>query len=218
VRKKQRRFEENAGRRNVIQPGKPFYDTVKGNWHNDFFCNDNPIVVEMGCGRGEYTVGLAQHFTSINFIGIDIKGDRIWKGSSMADQLGLENAAFLRTQVQQVENFFEENEVDEIWITFPDPRPKDRDEKRRLTFKRFIEIYKRIMKSGGIIHLKTDNTELFEYSLETILQRKDVEELEFTRDLYTSPLNELHLGIQTRYEKKHHDLGEKIKYLRFKLI
>ena len=201
----------------MIEPGKELYDSIKGNWSEVFFQNDHPIVVEMGCGRGEYSVGLARHFKEQNFIGVDIKGDRIWKGSSDADKEGLENVAFLRTQIQQIENFFEPDEIDEIWITFPDPRPKDRDEKRRLTYSRFIEIYRRIMKTGGRVHLKTDNTGLFEYSLETLSERKDVKDLEFTRDLYTSDMNKEHFGIQAKYEALHHSMGEKIKYLRFRL-
>ena len=217
MRKKQARFAENAQRRNVIEPGKPVYESIKGKWSAEYFGNDHPIIVEMGCGRGEYTVGLGQHYPQNNYIGVDIKGDRIWKGSKEADQLNLDNVAFLRTQIQQVENFFVEDEISEIWITFPDPRPKDRDERRRLTYARFIEIYKRIMKPGGIVHLKTDNTGLFEYSLETISQRKDVSDLEHTFDLYKSPLNEIHLGIKTKYEVLHYEAGESIKYLRFRL-
>ena len=195
MRKKMQRFAENAQRRNVVEPGKPIYSEIKGKW-SEYFGNDHPIVVEMGCGRGEYTVGLGKAFPGNNFIGVDIKGDRIWKGAKEADLMQLKNVAFLRTQIQQIENFFVADEVDEIWITFPDPRPKDRDEKRRLTFSRFIELYKLIMKPGGLVHLKTDNTGLFEYSLETNSQRKDIDDLEFTRDLYTSDLNAASSGNQ----------------------
>ena len=201
----------------MIQPGKQIFSNIRGRW-SEFFDNTHPITLELGCGRGEYTVGLATIFKDRNFIGVDIKGDRIWKGSALADGLGLKNAAFLRTQVQLIGDFFEENEVSEIWITFPDPRPKERDEKRRLTNPRFLELYKRILISGGLVHLKTDNTPLFDYSLNTISERSDVSSLEYTHDLYRSAMLEDHHGIRTKYEIKHHDLGESIKYLRFSLL
>jgi tRNA (guanine-N7-)-methyltransferase len=217
MRKKLRRFKDNVRNKIVVEPGKSVYETIKGKWLSNFFGNKNPIVLEIGCGRGEYTIGMAQHYPESNFIGIDIKGDRIWQGSSQAAQLNLENVAFLRTQIQQIGNFFEENEADEIWITFPDPRPKDRDEKRRLTYSRFIELYKKIMKPGGLIHLKTDNSGLFDYTMDSIQKRSDISELEFTRDLYQSELNLLHHEIRTKYEIKHSEMGEKIKYMRFRL-
>ncbi len=209
------RFAENEERRNILQPGKAIYENIRGNWKTDYFKNDNPIVVELACGRGEYTVGMAKLFDNKNFIGVDIKGDRLWKGSNAALEHGLEHVAFLRTQILLIEKFFEEGEIDEIWITFPDPRPRDRDERRRLTFKRFLEIYKRILKPGGTIRLKTDNTGLYEYSVETISERPDVENLHHTNDLYHSELRPECLDIRTKFEEKFSAQGHDIKYLRF---
>ena len=214
-RNKQRRFEENAVNFNVLEPGKAIYEKIKGNWRSYQFKNDLPIVVEMACGNGEYTVGLARIFPQKNFIGVDIKGARIWKGSTIALEEGLDNVAFLRTQIQLVEKFFEEGEVNEIWITFPDPRPKLKDEKLRLMHPRFLEIYKKIMKPGGTLFLKTDNIDFFNYSLEVINERDDVENLKYTFDLYQSSLASEHYGIRTKYEKIFHENGHDIKYLRF---
>ena len=215
MRKKTRRFAENEHRHNVIQPGKPLYDTVKGHWRDAYFKNNNPIVLELACGRGEYTVGMAPIYPDKNFIGVDIKGDRIWKGSGIAEKNGLQNVAFLRTQILQIENFFDLQEVNEIWIVFPDPRPRDRDDKRRLTHPRFLEIYQRIAKPGSTIHLKTDNTGFFDYTLEVLNSRNDIELLEQTFDLYHSPLLERHQGIRTRYEGIFSQEGHDIKYLTF---
>lgn len=217
-RNKQRRFQENAINFNVLEPGKAIYEKIKGTWHSYQFKNDFPIVVEMACGNGEYTVGLAKVFPEKNFIGVDIKGARIWKGSTIAIEEGLNNVAFLRTQIQLVDKFFETNEVSEIWITFPDPRPKSKDEKLRLMHPRFLEIYKKIMKTGGILHLKTDNTGFFDYSLEVIRERQDIENLKYTYDLYNSPLISEHFGIRTKYEKIFHEDGHDIKYMRFNFL
>lgn len=216
MRKKLKRFEENARRTNVVEPGKPLFGTIKGQWNEVQFKNDNPITIELACGRGEYTVGLAQHSDASNFIGIDIKGDRIWRGSSHADELGLEHVAFLRTKIHDLLDFFEPNEVSEIWLTFPDPRPRDRDIKRRLTNPRFLEMYKTILKPEGWFRFKTDNTGLFDYTLEVLTECDDIKDLEFTKDLYSSPLNAEHFGIKTKYEKMFSEAGEKIKYLKFR--
>lgn len=211
------RFAQNKERHNVIETGKEIFEKIKGNWHRDYFKNDHPITLELACGRGEYTVGLARVFPERNFIGIDIKGDRIWKGSGIALEEGMDHVAFLRTQILMIERFFEKGEVDEIWITFPDPRPKDRDEKRRLTHPRFLELYRSVLKPGGTVHLKTDNTGLFEYSLEVLEQEGGIRDLVYTRDLYKSDMLANHHGIRTRYEKKFHEKGEDIKYLKFSL-
>ncbi|MGB3183462.1 MAG: tRNA (guanosine(46)-N7)-methyltransferase TrmB [Cyclobacteriaceae bacterium] len=209
------RFAQIKERHNVIEIGKDIFETIKGNWHREYFKNENPVTLELACGRGEYTVGLARVFPERNYIGIDIKGDRIWKGSGIALEEGLENVAFLRTQILMLDRFFEKGEVDEIWITFPDPRPKDRDEKRRLTHPRFLALYRSVLKPGGLVHLKTDNTGLFEYSLEVLQQEEHVRDLVYTRDLYNSDMLGDHHGIRTRYEKKFHEKGEDIKYLKF---
>lgn len=208
------RFAHNAQASNVIQPGKEIYNQIKGKWRESYFLNENPLVIELACGRGEYTTGLAEIFPDKNFIGIDIKGARLWKGSSVAIGKSLQNVAFLRTKIQNLEDFFEENEVDEIWITFPDPRLRDRDERRRLTSPRFLGIYQKILCPKGLLHLKTDHSELFEYTLE-ILPGYNPKNLLFTRDLYQSDLLPLHYGIQTTYEKKFLESGLKINYLQF---
>lgn len=212
---KQERFRQNAERRNVIEPGKPIFEQIKGKWHTLYFHNSHPITVELGCGRGEYTVGLARLFPERNFVGVDIKGARIWKGSKIAEEENMKNVAFLRVHILEIEYFFEAAEVDELWITFPDPRPKKGDVKRRLTHPRFLELYKKIVRKGGKVHLKTDNQLLFEYTLEVLQQRDDVHELIYTFDLYQSDLLPLHHGLQTRYEHLFIEEGKTIKYLQF---
>ncbi|MBN3519390.1 tRNA (guanosine(46)-N7)-methyltransferase TrmB [Algoriphagus lutimaris] len=214
-RKKLVRFKENEENPNVIQDGKPIFESIKGNWNEFQFKNSNPVVVELACGRGEFTVGLGRVFKDQNFIGVDIKGSRIWKGSSTATAEGIHNVAFLRTQIELLDRFFAEGEISELWITFPDPFPRDGDEKRRLTSPRFLEMYKPLLKKGGTVHFKTDNTGLFDYSLALFQEREDINLLGFTHDFYESEWKNDHLGIQTRYEKMFSEKGEKIKYLKF---
>ncbi|MES2389322.1 MAG: tRNA (guanosine(46)-N7)-methyltransferase TrmB [Bacteroidota bacterium] len=214
-RRKLKKFAENLDNNHIVQPGKPLYENIKGRWNADQFGNNNPIVLELACGRGEYTVGLAREFPDRNFIGVDIKGNRIWTGAKTAEADGLKNAAFLRIRIQNLLQFFEPGEVSEIWITFPDPRPRGRDEKRRLTYPRFLKIYRELLPSEGRVHLKTDNTFLFNYTLET-LALCPVSNLEFTHNLYTSEWAQEHHGIKTRYEEMFTAKGEDIKYLRFK--
>lgn len=217
-RKKLDRFRQNEIRENVVQPGKEKYLSIKGNW-NKHFGNEHPITLEAGCGRGEYTVGLAAVYPQRNFIGADIKGSRIWKGSSIADKEGYTNAAFLRTKLQNLTDFFSPGELSEIWVTFPDPRPKEGDEKLRLTSPRYMDMYREILEPNGKLHLKTDSSLLFEYTLELLQsgEIKDVEELVFTRDLYNdATLLALHHGIQTTYERKFMAEGFKINYLSFR--
>jgi tRNA (guanine-N7-)-methyltransferase len=216
VKRKLERFKVIESLPNVIEPTKEIYHYVRGKWNADHFKNDNPITIELACGRGEYTVGLASLFPDRNYIGVDIKGERIWKGGTLAVEGRLTNVAFLRTMILLIENFFSDGEVSEIWITFPDPRPKKRDIKRRLTSPRFLAIYKRLLKPGGYIRLKTDNTPLFDYTLEELSQRKDIEDLKFTHDLYNSDLRAECFDIKTRYELAFASKGELIKYLRFR--
>ena len=217
-RQKLARFALNAQRENVVEPGKEIFSRIKGNWR-EFFKNDNPIVLEVGCGRGEYTTGLAAVFPDKNFIGVDIKGARIWKGSSVAVENNLKNVAFLRIKIQNIADFFEKGEVNEIWITFPDPRPKDKDERRRLTNPRFLNIYKDLLVPEGQVYFKTDNEGLFDYTLQEVLDvQVPVKDLEYTKDLYNSPLISEHYGIQTTYEKKFLEKQTKINYMRFKFF
>ncbi len=217
MRQKLFRFHEIATRPNILEEGKALFDKIKGNWNNSFFENNQDLVLELGCGRGEYTISLAKLNPHKNFIGIDVKGDRIWVGSSLALQQGLKNVAFLRTIIHHLEDFFNPGEVSEIWITFPDPRPKGRDERRRLTCNRFLDMYLNILRPGGTLHLKTDNTDFFDYSLEGIKKHK-VQNLQYTYDLYYSHLLPIHQGIKTNYENIFTEKGEKIKYLSFNKI
>ncbi|NJN42134.1 MAG: tRNA (guanosine(46)-N7)-methyltransferase TrmB [Flammeovirgaceae bacterium] len=215
MKSKLERFRIIAGRENVLEPGKELYHSIKGNWNQDYFKRPAPITVELACGRGEYSVQLAERFPELNFIGVDIKGDRIWKGSTWAVEKELTNIGFLRTNILLIDNFFEENEVDEIWLTFPDPRPRKRDIKRRLTSPRFLDLYKGIIKPGGYFRIKTDNTPLYEYSLGVIRERSDVNHLVYTPNVYESDLKEECHAINTRYEDMFSAQGEKIKYIRF---
>jgi tRNA (guanine-N7-)-methyltransferase len=216
VKRKQERFKIIEERENVIEPSKPVYQTIKGKWNSAYFKNDYPITLELACGRGEYTVGLAKLFPERNFIGVDVKGERIWKGSTIAVEENLTNVGFLRTHILVIENFFESGEIDEIWLTFPDPRPRKRDVKRRLTSERFIEMYKKLVKPNSYIRLKTDNTKLYEYTLEELQSRNDIADFKSTDDLYTSDLRPECFDIKTKYEEEFAGKGEKIKYLRFK--
>jgi tRNA (guanine-N7-)-methyltransferase len=216
LKSKLKRFEVIASRDNVLQRGKDLYTTIKGNWNEVYFKNDRPITIELACGRGEYSVGLAARFPERNFIGIDMKGDRLWKGSTLAIEQSLTNVGFLRTQIVDLEVFFQPGEVDEIWLTFPDPRPRKRDVKRRLTSPRFMDLFKKVLKPGRYFRLKTDNTPLFEYTLEQLSMRNDIEDYQYTHDLYNSELREECFDIKTRYEEMFSAKGEKIKYLRFR--
>lgn len=215
-RQKLKRFEDLQNRHNVIEYGDDRVSSIKSNWNKEIFRNTNPINLELACGRGEYTIGLAKEFPNENFVGIDIKGERLWQGSTKAIEEGLENAAFARNFILDLELMFAPGEVKDIWIIHPDPRPRDRDEKRRLTFHRFLEIYKRIQGGKGRIYFKTDNTDLFNWTLNEVLPaRDDINDLHFTDDLHNSVYLGEHYGITTRYERKFAKVGETIKYLRF---
>ncbi len=184
---------------------------LKGKW-NGHFGNHNPIVLELGCGKGEYTVGLARKYPGKNFIGIDIKGARMWKGATRALEEKLTNAAFLRTHIEMIRFFFAENEVSEIWITFPDPQMKKTN--KRLTSPRFMKEYSHILKENGIIHLKSDSSFLYTYTREMIRVNR-LELLTDTDDLYHSGIEDEMLEIRTFYEQQWLSRGLSIKYLRF---
>jgi len=200
----------------VLEHGKEMFENIKGKWHSEMFKNDNPIVLEVGCGRGDYTIGLGEKFPDKNYIGIDIKGARIFKGAKYAIDSGMNNVAFLRTQILLLEKFFEKGEVDEIWLTFPDPRPLDGDEKRRLFSPRFLGIYKTFLKEGGILNLKTDNYGLYTYALEVCEDLK-ITPITATDDLYDSEFEDQCHGIQTTYERRYLAEGIKINYLKISL-
>lgn len=191
---------------------------LKGRWHSDYFKNSNPIVLELGCGKGEYTIGLSENNHSKNYIGVDIKGNRIWVGAKYAIENNLNNVAFLRTRIDFIEHCFLENEIDEIWITFPDPQPQSTRKRSRLTNPLFLNRYKKILKKGGIIHLKTDSTSLYEYTLQVIEENKNLIIWQ-TNNLYQNcPDNRQELiQIKTHYEKLFTDKGENIKYICFTL-
>ena len=202
---------------NVFQPP---YEPMAGFWRERVFHNDNPIVLELGCGRGEYTVGLAKRYPEKNFIGVDIKGARMWAGSKQSVQEGLTNAAFLRTNIEFIDSFFAPNEVDEIWITFCDPQMKKAT--KRLTSTFFMQRYHRIVKPGGIIHLKTDSPFLYAYTTE-MLRLNPYPVLCTTDDLYASSLDSIGTfmdarALQTHYEKQWLDRGMTIKYVEWQLI
>lgn len=216
MKSKLKRFEIIATRDNVLERGKDIYMKIKGNWNELYFRNEQPITIELACGRGEYSVGLASRFPQRNFIGVDMKGDRLWKGSTLAIEKSLTNVGFLRTQILDIESFFQPGEVDEIWLTFPDPRPRKRDVKRRLTSPRFMDIFKKLLKPGSYFRLKTDNTPLFDYTMEQLGMRNDIDDLKYTHDLYNSELREECFDIKTRYEEMFSAKGETIKYLRFR--
>lgn len=188
--------------------------SMKGKWKSDFFRNDNPIVLELGCGRGEYTVGLAEKFPDKNFIGVDIKGARMWSGATEALQKDMKNVAFLRTNIEIIDRFFDTNEIDEIWLTFSDPQMKKAT--KRLTSTYFMERYRRFLVPDGLIHVKTDSPFMFTYTHHMIAENAFPVELE-TEDLYQSGLANDILSIRTYYEQQWIDRGLSIKYIKFRL-
>jgi tRNA (guanine-N7-)-methyltransferase len=191
---------------------------MKGYWHEQYFHNDHPIVLELGCGKGEYTIGLAQQYPDVNFIGVDIKGARMWTGATQALNEGLKNVAFLRTNIEIIDRFFAPDEVQEIWLTFSDPQMKN--PRKRLTSTWFLERYRHFLVDGGIIHLKTDSNFLFTYT-EELLKVNNIEAEFKTRNLYASPSSEPEgscaSAIQTYYESMWRARGIDIKYLCFRL-
>ncbi|MEM7572221.1 MAG: tRNA (guanosine(46)-N7)-methyltransferase TrmB [Bacteroidota bacterium] len=190
---------------------------LRGSWRSEHFKNDHPLTLELACGRGEYTVELARRYPHRNFIGVDVKGARIWRGAKDALAEGLDNAAFLRGRIEPIASFFEPGEVDEIWITFPDPFRKKGKANRRLTAAGFLREYRKILKPGGIIHLKTDSQLLYNWTLAYFAHQAAVEVLYHDNDIYSKPLPQPELDIQTYYERMHRDLGEPITYIRFRL-
>ena len=217
---KLKRFRENETFPNVIQPerddvlnGKFPY---KGSWRKDFFKNKNPIVLELGCGKGEYTVHLAQRSPHINHIGIDIKGARFWRGAKTAIEEGYTNVCFIRMQVELIVQCFAEGEVDEIWITFPDPQIKYKRTKHRLTQPDLLKIYKTVLKSGGLIHLKTDSEFLFGYTLGVVSQMGVIKYAH--HDIYNnSDAPNIATEIQTFYENQFLEKKKAISYMNFSL-
>jgi tRNA (guanine-N7-)-methyltransferase len=214
------RWAELGTFRNVIQPedraipGKDH--PVKGKWRTEIFHNENPVILELGCGKGEYTVGLSERFPENNYIGLDIKGARMWRGAKTADEKKLMNSAFLRTRIEFINSFFAEDEVDEIWITFPDPHPVKRNSNKRLTCPWFLNNYRSFLKNKGIIHLKTDNSDLYNYT-KALAEKNGLDIITSSRDLYgEKPADDI-LSIRTHYESIFLKDRLKICYLAFRL-
>ena len=187
---------------------------LKGKWAQEVFYNNNPIVLELGCGKCEYTVGLAEYDQAKNYIGIDIKGARMWNGAKYAEETGLTNVAFIRTRVELINSFFDENEISEIWITFPDPQ--NNKQRSRLSSSRFLNHFKQFLKPDGYIHLKTDSLLLHDYT-KSLLDQNQLAIEQATNDLYHSSLLNEQLKIQTYYEQKFLERNFPITYLKFML-
>ena len=214
---KLKRFAELETMHLVFQPGgrEPVTDFfLKGKWNQDVFHNENPIVAELGCGRGEYTTNMSLMFPKRNFIGIDKKGARLWKGAKTANEDNILNAAFLRIQIEQLSFFFNPGEISEIWITFPDPQPQKTRENTRMTSPRFLEMYKTLLPNDGIVHLKTDNADLYNYTQRRAMEM-NCKVLVSTNDLYNTPHSDEVLSITTTYEKRYLKEGIPICYLKF---
>lgn len=212
---KLKKFAEMADFPHVFQPSFEQLQSeefsLKGRWNELFFKNNHPIVLELGCGRGEYAVGLAKLFPEKNFIGIDIKGARMWAGAKQSEEEKLSNVAFLRTVIEQLDSFFAHEEVSEIWITFPDPQMKK--VRKRLTSTRFIQLYQRILRPDGLLHLKSDSPFMYEYTKAMAEANGFVKEVD-TDNLYQSGMADEILSIKTAYERQWLERGMNIRYLR----
>ena len=217
---KLKRFRENETFPNVIQPERASILNgefpYKGIWRKEFFKNDNPIVLELGCGKGEYTVHLAQRSPKVNHIGIDIKGARFWRGAKTAIEENMDNVCFIRTQVELIEHCFAADEVDEIWITFPDPQIKYKRTKHRLTHPELLAAYKLVLKPNGLVHLKTDSEFLFGYTLGIVSQ---IGKIEYAHhNIYNnSDAPEVATVVQTFYENQFLKENKAITYMKFTL-
>jgi tRNA (guanine-N7-)-methyltransferase len=218
---KLKRFKENDTFGNVFQPTREEVVTdqfsLKGKWNQDYFQNNNPIVLELGCGKGEYSVGLAEKYPNKNFIGIDLKGARFWRGAKTAVETGLINVAFIRTQIELINHIFNENEVDEIWITFPDPQIKYKRTKHRMTNSEFLKLYKKILKPQGVVNLKTDSEFMHGYTL-GLLHGEGHEVIYSNHNVYVNEGSpEEVTSLQTFYEKQYLEINKAITYIRFKI-
>ncbi len=216
AKKKRERWTEIRSMDNVLE----FTDFVSGNienpsgrWH-EIFGNDDPLVLELGCGRGDYTIKLSNQFPGKNYLGVDIKADRLWRGARKAAREDAGQVLFFRARIEEVDQYFDENEADEIWITFPDPYPKRRHAKRRLTSPFFLQMYKRLLKPDGLVHLKTDCDILFRYTLD-VLGKEQIQVVRVVADIYEEAPGDPELTISTRFEEIHRGKGKPIKYLSF---
>jgi len=224
-RNKLRKFSELSTFKNVFQCFDPTAPSLvgmddkevelKGKWNTDHFKNDHPIVLELACGRGEYTLALGVMYPDKNFIGVDVKGARIWQGAAHSKEQNLENVAFLRTRIEKIDYFFTPEEVDEIWITFPDPFERASKANRRLTYHNFHDYYRKFLKPGGIVQLKTDSDSLWENTLRSLAEDERITILYQNDNIYASPLDFPELEFKTYYEKSHLEKGRLIKYIRY---
>ena len=217
---KLRRFAENETFQCLVQPE---FDAVfrrdhslKGRWHDEFFKNNNPICLELGCGRGEYTVALGRRNPAQNYLGVDIKGARMWRGAKTATEYGLGNVGFLRTRIEFITSFFAPGEVDEIWITFPDPQLKKGREKKRLTSPEFLRLYAQFLAPNGVVHLKTDSQALHAYT-RAVIEGNNLPVEECNADIYGSGAADETLSVKTAYEARYLAEGLPITYIRFRL-
>lgn len=218
---KLKRFKENETFENVLQPTREEVVSgefqYKGKWNSDFFKNNNPIIVELGCGKGEYTIGLAEKNPNINYIGIDVKGARFWRGAKTAIETGMNNVGFVRTQIELIENIFSSHEISEIWITFPDPQIKYKRTKHRMTNSDFLKMYKRILKPEGVVNLKTDSEFMHGYTL-GLLHGEGHEVLYSNHNVYKNEGSPSEVTeIQTFYENQYLEINKAITYIRFKI-
>ena len=211
-RKKMVRFANNKDAENVIQEGKDLFGSIKGNWGSSYFKNDNPIVLELACGYGEYTIGLAIKNPGKNYVGVDIKGDRIAVGSSQANEKGLNNVAFLRINIHFLLNYFDKGEVSELWITFPDPFKINSNPARRLTHSKFLMLYSQILRNNHKFFIKTDSLELYDFSI-NVLVDYGVRELNTTCDYYNSDFYDSKNNFKTRFEEVFSGRGNSIKFI-----
>ena len=222
-RRKKKKFNDIREYRNVYENFHPMIPELrgehgeitemKGKWGEKHFGNNNPITLELACGRGEYTIQLARKYPHRNFIGVDIKGARIHQGATIALEEGLDNVAFLRMRIEKINNFIADGEIQSIWITFPDPFLAK--ENRRLTFPRFLDSYKKMLSENGVVHLKTDSIDLYEYTMETLQDYPQTEIQYHSPDIYSAPLDIEELEFKTYYEKAHLENNKKITYIRF---
>jgi tRNA (guanine-N7-)-methyltransferase len=222
AKRKLQRFAENETFEHFFQPGWEELSagfSLRGNWKSGFFRNDNPLIIEMGCGKGEYTVDLSGKYPQRNFIGIDKKGARMWRGAKTSNEANRPNVAFLRIRAENICQVFGSAEVDEIWITFPEPQPNSPRHSKRFTSPEFIERYRKLLKPGGLIHLKTDSDMFYNYTLD-VINEYGHELLYSNNDLYSNPddseVKDV-IDVQTHYEKIWLSQGLTIKYLKFKL-
>jgi len=215
------KWAEMATFNNVIEPATGELSwkdhPLKGKWQTEIFLNSNPVILELGCGKGEYTVGLATRFPQNNYIGVDIKGARMWKGAKTASENKMSNVVFLRTRIEFINSYFAEDEIDEIWFAFPDPHPGKRNSNKRLTCPWFLNTYRNFMKDKGIIHLKTDNTDLFNYT-KRLVEVNNLPVIFASNDLHTDKPDDDILSIKTHYENLFLEEGLKINYLSFRLL